>query len=75
MMTREYAGDLKQSEQDELRRLQSTGYVFQEYITQGDGLNRAAQDRVPVYITSGANAEKQAGQFRRLTAEFLAKCP
>lgn len=75
MMAREYAGDLKQSEQDELRRLQRTGYVFDEYVTQGDGVNLAAQQRVPVYNISGANAQKQAGQFRRLTAEFLTKCP
>lgn len=57
------------------KRLPATGYVFQEYVTQGDGINRAAQDRIPVYSVSGANAEKQAMQFRRLTAEFLAKCP
>ncbi len=75
MMAREYAGDLKQSERDELRRLQTTGYVFQEYVTQGDGLNRAAASRVPVYNVSGSNAEKQAAAFRRLTSEFLAKCP
>ncbi len=75
MMAREYGGDLKQTERDELRRLQATGYVFQEYVTQGDGLNQAAQGRVPVYNISGANADKQAAAFRRLTAEFLAKCP
>jgi chromosome partitioning protein len=75
MMAREYAGDLKESERDELRRLRATGYVFQEYVTQGDGINRAAAGRVPVYSISGSNAEKQAAAFRRLTAEFLAKCP
>lgn len=75
MMAREYAGDLKQSEQDELRRLRATGHVFKEYVTQGDGLNRAAQERTPVYSVSGPNAEKQADAFRRLTTEFVAKCP
>jgi len=37
MMAREYGGDLKQSEREELKRLQTTGYVFQEYVTEGDG--------------------------------------
>jgi chromosome partitioning protein len=75
MMAREYAQDLKQSERDELRRLRATGYVFDEYITEGDGLRRAAQDRVPVFSVSGANADKQTDQFRRLAKEFLIKCP
>ena len=65
----------KQSEQEEMRRLQSAGDVFEIYVTEGDGLRRAAQERVPVYDIGGANAEKQSAQFRRLTAEFVAKCP
>lgn len=75
MMAREYAGEPKQSEREELGRLQTTGYVFREYVTEGDGLRRAAAERMPIYNISGSNADKQSMQFRKLTAEFLAKCP
>lgn len=75
MMAREYGGTPKQSEQEELGRLRSAGRVFKGYVTEGDGLRRAAQERVPVYRISGSNAEKQSMQFRNLTLEFLQKCP
>jgi len=75
MMAREYGGTPKQTEADELRRLRSAGTVFGEYVTEGDGIRKAAQERLPVYDISGANATKQSGQFRDLTAEFLTKCP
>ena len=74
-MAREYGGSPKQSEQEELRRLQRAGTVFNSYITEGDGIACAAQERLPVFDISGANAAKQAGQFRALTREFIAKCP
>lgn len=75
MMAREYAGVPKQTEADEIRRLRRAGTVFNEYVTEGDGIRRAAQERLPVYDISGANAVKQAGQFQRLTSEFITKCP
>lgn len=75
MMTREWGGDLKQSEQVEYNRLRRTGGVFDVYITEGDGLRQAAASRVPVYDVAIANANKQAVQFRDLTVEFVAKCP
>ena len=75
MMAREYGGVPKQTEAEELRRLRGAGVVFSEYVTEGDGIRRAAQERLPVYDIGGANATKQANQFRRLTSEFLAKCP
>ena len=74
-MAREYGGTPKQSEQEELQRLQRAGSVFRAYVTEGDGLRRAAQERIPVFDVSGANATKQAKQLRDLTVEFLAKCP
>ncbi len=75
MMATDYGGEPKQSEREELHRIQSTGHVFEAYVTEGDGLRRAAQERIPVYDVSGANAEKQSGQFRALTTEFLTTCP
>lgn len=75
MMAREYRGTPKQTEADEMRRLRSTGTVFSAYVTEGDGIRKAAQERLPVYDISGANADKQSQQFRQLTTEFLTKCP
>ena len=74
MMTREWGGVLKQSEQWENNRLKRTGGVFEAYVTEGDGLRQAAASREPVYDMIGANASKQADQFRELTEEFLGIC-
>ena len=75
MMAREWAGDLKRTEQLERNRLRRTGSVFRTYVTEGDGLRKALLDRAPVYDVSGSNANKQADQLRELTSEFLQKCP
>ena len=75
MMAREWDSDLKQSEQLEYNRLRRTGGVFNNYVTEGDGLRKAAANREPVYKVSGANADKQAHQFRRITEEFIDRCP
>lgn len=75
MMAREWGGSPKQTERDELVRLQRAGTVFNNYVTEGDGLRKAAQQRAPVFNISGANANKQSAQFQQLTAEFLQKCP
>jgi chromosome partitioning protein len=75
MMCRDYGQDLKQSERLEYNRLRRTGGVFDNYVTEGDGLRLAAASRIPVYDVSGANASKQSGQFLALTSEFLSKCP
>jgi chromosome partitioning protein len=75
MMAREWGGDLKWSEQVEYNRLRLTGGVFRGYVTEGDGLRQAAAQRIPVYDVSGANADKQSGQFRALTNEFMQVCP
>jgi chromosome partitioning protein len=73
MMCREWGGGLKQSEQWERNRLRRTGGVFTAYVTEGNGLRQAAAQRIPVYDVSGANAEKQALQFRTLTQELLSR--
>ena len=75
MMAREYGGDLKWTEQVERNRLRRTGGVFENYVTEGDGLRQALLDRLPVYDVSGHIANKQAHQFRQLSLEFLEKCP
>jgi chromosome partitioning protein len=75
MMAREWGGILKATERAEYRRLQRAGGIFEAYITEGDGLRHAAANRNPVYNVKGANAERQAEQFRQLTEEFITRCP
>ncbi|PBP62555.1 chromosome partitioning protein [Pseudomonas syringae] len=75
MMAREYAEALKYSEHTEYRLLRSAGPVFENYVTEGDGLRMAAANRQSVYDGTGANAAKQAQQFRSLTKEFMRTCP
>ena len=75
MMAREYAEALKQTEQVEYNRLRRICGVFDNYVTEGDGLRQAAASRSPVFFIGGANADKQSDQFRALTREFLQKCP
>ena len=75
MMAREYAEDLKQSEQLEYHRLRQSGNIFKNYVTEGDGLRQAAANRVPVYEISGSNAAKQSEQFNALTVELMSVCP
>ncbi len=75
MMAREWGGILKQTERVEYRRLQQAGGIFENYVTEGDGLRQAAAARNDVYQIGIANAEKQAQQFRDITVEFIQKCP
>jgi len=74
MMTREWGGELKRTENLEYNRLRRTGGVFENHVTEGDGLRQALIERLPVYDVSGDNANRQAGQLRRLTEEFLETC-
>lgn len=75
MMAREYADNLKQSEQLEYTRLRRAGSIFESYVTEGDGLRLAAANRQSVYDVPNANAYKQAQQFREMTLEFMRACP
>lgn len=75
MMAREWGGLLITTHRTEYRRLQNTCGVFENYVTEGDGLRQAASLRCPVYDVGGANAEKQADHFRRVTTELITKCP
>lgn len=73
MMCREWGSALKYSEQITYIRLKRTTGIFDSYVTEGDGIRLAAQQGCSVYEISGANAEKQAGQFRGLVEELLSK--
>jgi chromosome partitioning protein len=75
MMAREYGGDLKDTESTERRRLRGIGTIFANYVTEGDGIRRAAQNRTSVRNISIANARKQAAQLDAITDEFLVRCP
>lgn len=72
MMCREYGEVLKYSEQLIHNRLYRTTGVLRSYVTEGDGLRRAAQESRPVYDVNGANAKRQSDQFRAVTDEILA---
>ena len=74
MMAREWGGILKRTERTEYLRLQRAGTIFESYVTEGDGLRQAAGNRNSVYNVTGANAERQAAQFRQMTTEFIARC-
>ena len=75
MMAREWGGRLKDTESTEYNRLSRTGGIFENYVTEGDGLRRAVLERRPVYNVSGSNALKQSSQLQKLTGEFIKKCP
>jgi chromosome partitioning protein len=75
MMAREWGGILKRTERTEYHRLQRAGSIFESYVTEGDGLRQAAAARNSVYNVNGANAERQAAQFREMTTEFIKRCP
>lgn len=73
--TREWGGLLKWTERTEYRRIEKQGGIFETYVTEGDGLRRAAHDRCPVFDIGGQNADKQSRQLRDLTREFIRRCP
>lgn len=75
MMAREWGGILISTMRSQYRRLQLAGGIFENYVTEGDGLRQAAADRCSVYNIQGLNAERQASQFRAVTQEFLSRCP
>lgn len=75
MMAREYRSKLKESERSQYSLLKRTGGIFESYVTEGDGLRQAAEERCPVFELVTANAKKQSIQFKLLTKEFIKKCP
>lgn len=71
MMCREWGGTLKYSEQNIFNRLQRTTGILNSYVTEGDGIRRAAESRTTVYQVDGSNARKQSEQYRQLTNEII----
>lgn len=74
MMAREYAEDLIYTMQQEHSKIDKFYGVFNNYVTEGDGIRTAARSYVPVYDVDGENANKQSEQFKALTREFIRKC-
>lgn len=74
MMAREWGNTLKRTERSQFRRLKTAGSIFDSYVTEGDGIRKAAEQRVPVFDVTGANASKQTKQFREVVDEFMVKC-
>jgi chromosome partitioning protein len=74
MMAREWGGTLKDTEDTEYRRLVRVGSMFKNYVTEGDGIRRAAQNRTTVRTIQIANAKKQAAQFEQIANEFVVRC-
>lgn len=72
MRCRDYNG-LKKTEQTIYNRLKKTSGIFNSYITEGDGIRKAAEKWWLVYDISSANAEKQSKQFREFVSELLQK--
>ncbi len=73
MMAREYSEELIYTMKQEQSKLKLYG-VFNNYVTEGDGIRIAARNYVPVYDIEGDNANKQSEQFKSLTKEFIRKC-
>lgn len=79
-MVDEYNGGPKTTHQETLTsiQLQHPGFVFDKYVTGGDGISVAASVNLPVYAyehlpRSNQNANKQSTYLQNLTREFLTK--
>lgn len=75
MMCREWGHELKYSEQSIYNRLKRSTGIFDAHVTEGDGLRLAVEQGCSVYDITGANAEKQAQQFKDVVEELLSKLP
>lgn len=74
MMAREYSNELIFSMKKEYSKLGRLYGIFENYITEGDGVRIAASQYRPVYYIDGHNSDKQSSQFKDLTREFIRKC-
>lgn len=74
MMTREYADDLIFTMKKQYVRLKKTDSIFNNYLTEGDGIRVASERSIAVYDVEGSIAKKQADQFKAITKEFIVRC-
>lgn len=79
-MVDEYGGGPKRTHQETLStiQVQHPGFVFEKYVTDGDGISVAASVNLPIYAyehlpRSSQNANKQSDYFQSLTDEFISK--
>lgn len=79
-MVDEYGGGPKKTHQNTINsvRKQHPGMVFDNYVTDGDGISTAAENNMTVFgfkdlPKANANAEKQAGLLDAVTHELLGK--
>jgi len=70
MMAREYSEELIFTMKKQYVRLKKTGGIFNNYVTEGDGIRVAAENYISVYDVGG----KQAEQFIAVTKEFIERC-
>lgn len=79
-MVDEYGGGPKQTHQNTIQSMQAQhpGMVFDNYVTDGDGISTAADNTMTVYSYDSfpkakANGEKQADALQRVSQEFIAR--
>lgn len=78
-MVDEYGGNPKVGHEqmfNSVKKQQGSTSVFENYITDGDGISAAAQMNLPVFAykdlpRANKNAEKQANYMRNVVTEFL----
>lgn len=52
-----------------------TGLVFDNYTTEGIGYGEASELALPVFLLSGANAQRVSEQYREIADEFMTRIP
>ena len=79
-MVDEYGGGPKQTHDTtiNLMKTQHPNLVFENYVTDGDGISTAADNNMTVYSydhfpKAKANGQKQAEALERVTAEFVSR--
>lgn len=79
-MVDEHGGGPKQTHKNtiESMKAQHPGMIFQNYVTDGDGISTAADNTMTVYShdhfpKAKANGKKQADALERVTQEFISR--
>ena len=80
-MVDEYGGGPKDGHRqiiNNIKKQEGNTYVYDNYVTDGDGISTASQMNLPVFAVdhlprSQNNAKKQSGQLQQIASEFLTK--